>query len=87
MMESKVDRTEHGETRWTITVTGPPDIFRFGVNMLGWQVEFGDEASKVLTAQRRRMGARRHDDWARSMLGAEQFKRLKRYFMRKERES
>lgn len=85
-MESKLDRDEHNNVRWTIAITGPTDIFRFGVNMLGWQVEFGDEASKVLTEIRRRMGARKHDDWARSMLGSDQFKRLKRYFMRKRRE-
>lgn len=82
-MESKLDHTPGGDSRWTITVTGGSDIFRFAVNMLGWQVEFGDAASKVLTEQRKRAGARRFDEWAKSMLGAEQFKRLKPYFMRR----
>jgi hypothetical protein len=85
-MESEYGHTPGGDSQWTITVTGGSDIFRLAVNMLGWQVEFGDAASKVLSEHRRRVGAHRFDEWAKSMLGAEQFKRLKPYFMRPKRE-
>lgn len=86
-MDSKLDRTPGGDTRWTITITGGSDIFRLAVNMLGWQVEFCEAASKVLSEMRRKSGAREFDEWAVSLLGAERYERLKpHYFMRKARE-
>lgn len=81
-MDSKIDRTPGGDTRWTITFTGGSDVFRAAVNMLGWQVEYMDEASKVLTEQRKRAGAKQFDEWATSLLGEERFAQLKPYFMR-----
>lgn len=83
MLESKLTRTAYGDDQWTITITGGTDVFRFAVNMLGWQCDFGAAASEVLTKQRKHVGAKRFDEWARMMLGADRFKRLRYYWIRR----
>lgn len=52
-----------------VKVDGPMDIFRFAINMLNWQTEFGAAARHVLVELRDHMTPERFDPMARSLLG------------------
>jgi hypothetical protein len=79
-MRTRLDRlpggSGAGDLRLRIDLVGAHDIFRFCVNMLDDQVEFGQAGSLKLTALRKRMGRERFDPWALQMLGRDRYNRL-----------
>lgn len=62
-------RNEHGDPVLTITIVGWHDIFRLCWNLLHAQVEFSAESRKVFQWMRRSLGAKRYDEFDRSMTG------------------
>lgn len=56
-------------TTLVVQIESPRDIFRFMVNQLGHQVEFGAAARGVLVDLRDSMGYEPFDDMARTLLG------------------
>lgn len=67
--------------RAVIALEGPHDIFRFMVNMLGWQCEFGSAARGVLVDMRDHLGFEQFDSMARALLGGS-YEKLAGRFLR-----
>jgi hypothetical protein len=65
-----------------IMVDAPTDIFRFAINMLDWQCEFGSAARAVLVELRDHMTPERFDPMARMMLGDTRYEQLRDRFER-----
>lgn len=69
-------------TTAVIRLEGPREIFRFMVNQLGHQVEFGAAARVVLVELRESMGYDRFGEMARTLLGGDQYEKLRGRFDR-----
>lgn len=74
-----------GESRSTAAVfylEGPREVFRFMVNQLGHQVEFGAAARGVLVDLRDSMGYENFDTMSRMLLGVDRHEKLRDRFQR-----
>lgn len=78
-METTFDRTEGGDYRWTVTLTGGTDVFRHAINMLHAQVEFCEAGARALADLRSAMGRETFDPWAKALLG-ERYRLLRHYW-------
>lgn len=65
-----------GSPRLRIELVGSHEIFRFLVNLLGAQVEFGHAAALKIRALRRQVGPTRFDPWAHDLLGSHRYNQL-----------
>jgi hypothetical protein len=66
----------------TLRLEGPHDIFRFAVNMLHQQVEFGAAGRAMLVELRDHLTPDRFDPMARSLLGDDRYAKLRDRFER-----
>lgn len=73
---------QHGDSKADLTLVGAHDIFRFAINMIGWQVEFGSAGRALLVQLREQMGADRFDTMAKTMLGEDGYTRYADRFER-----
>ena len=69
MINQVLGEDEYGNPVATITVTGMSDIYRLQINMMGAQIEFGALARKCFVWMRKRMGAKKFDEFDRSLTG------------------
>jgi hypothetical protein len=71
-----------GSTLAVLQLEGPSQIFRFMVNLLGAQVEFGAAARAVLVDLRDQMTPALFDPMARSLLGQDRYEKIRHDFLR-----
>lgn len=69
MIQQTLGENEHGEAVATITVTGVHDIYRLHINLMSAQIEFGAVARRCFVWMRKRMGAKKFDEFDRSLGG------------------
>ncbi len=80
-MKHRLDRVpgtegDAGSPRLRLELVGAHEIFRFLVNMLDDQVEFGRAGALKIRALRKQVGAQRFDPWAADMLGLHRYNQL-----------
>jgi hypothetical protein len=81
-LDTLLTSDEHGDAKAELVLHSAHDIFRFAINMLGWQCEFGAAGRALLVQLREQMGAGRFDAMATTMLGADGYARFAGRFER-----
>ncbi|HZM83804.1 MAG TPA: hypothetical protein VFC19_49430 [Candidatus Limnocylindrales bacterium] len=71
MISQTLGEDEYGNPVATITVSGWQDIYRLQINMMHAQIEFGSLARKCFVWMRKRMGAKKFDEFDRSLGGSQ----------------